>query len=80
LDKEINKVSKKTATGRINLIDSKSAEKSVEKIEALYATLTRKIEVNGLAGKTLKEDVKVVKALSDALKECEKVAEGNSKE
>ena len=80
IDKELNKISQKTASGKISLVDVASVEKSFEKIEGLYATLNKKIASRGITKAGLKEDSAALNALTGAVKVCEKATEGNVKQ
>jgi hypothetical protein len=56
IEKEFEKISKRTASGKINIIDANGAEKALERIDNLYAMLSRKMEAKGIATAGLKED------------------------
>jgi dynactin complex subunit len=56
MEKEFEKLSEKTANGKLKFIDSSAAEKATEKIDSLYETLIRKLESRGIAAAGLQKD------------------------
>ena len=69
MEKEIDKLVSKTASGQLKLIDSKDATKSIEKIDSLYSLLIQKYESKGIGAAALKEDQQAINALTGAIKE-----------
>ena len=80
IDKELNKIVQKTASGKINLVDVASVQKSFEKIEGLYATLNKKIAQRGIMKSGLQEDAAALSAITGAVKLCDKAIEGSVKQ
>lgn len=68
MDRELEKISQKTAGGKLKLIDSASVGKSVEKIDSLYSALIQKFESRGIATAALKQDQNAISAITSALK------------
>ena len=77
IEKEFEKIAKHTASGKLNLIDAGSVEKSINKINDLYASLSRKMQQRGVAKAGLKEDEAVLNSLVVATKLCEKASKSN---
>lgn len=69
MEKEIDKLVSKTASGQLKLVDSKDAIKSIEKIDSLYSLLIQKYESKGIGAAALKEDQQAMNALTSAIKE-----------
>lgn len=69
MEKEIDKLVSKTASGQLKLVDSKDAIKSIEKIDSLYSLLIQKYESKGIGAAALKEDQQAINALTGAIKE-----------
>lgn len=68
MDRELEKISQKTAGGKLKLIDSASVGKSIEKIDSLYSALIQKFESRGIATAALKQDQNAISAITSALK------------
>ena len=80
IDKELNKIVQKTASGKISLVDVASVQKSFEKIEGLYATLNKKIAQRGIMKSGLQEDAAALNAITGAVKLCDKAIESSAKQ
>lgn len=80
IDKELNKIVQKTASGKISLVDVASVQKSFEKIEGLYATLNKKIAQRGIMKSGLQEDAAALSAITGAVKLYDKAIEGSAKQ
>lgn len=68
IEHELAELQRKTASGEINLIDAKSAEKEIDKIEKRWAFLLNKIGGDGFLEKGLKTDVQAMSALESLAK------------
>ena len=68
MDRELEKISQKTAGGKLKLVDSASVGKSIEKIDSLYSALIQKFESRGIATAALKQDQNAISAITSALK------------
>ena len=68
MDRELEKISQKTAGGKLKLVDSASIGKSIEKIDSLYSALIQKFESRGIATAALKQDQNAISAITSALK------------
>jgi hypothetical protein len=68
MERELDKITQKTAGGKLKLIDSASVGKSIEKIDSLYSALLQKFESRGIATAALKEDQIAITAVVGALK------------
>jgi hypothetical protein len=68
IEHEIAELQRKTASGEINLIDAKSAEKEIDKIEKRWAFLLSKIGGDGFLEKGLKVDAQAMAALESLAK------------
>jgi hypothetical protein len=68
MEKEFDKIAQKTADGKLKLIDSSAAEKSIDKIDALYSTIIHKFESRGIASAGLKKDQQAISAINVAIK------------
>ena len=56
MERELDKLTQKTAGGKLKLIDKASVEKSIDNIDSLYGALIKKFESRGIATAGLKED------------------------
>jgi chaperonin cofactor prefoldin len=63
IEHDLAELQRKTASGEINLIDAKSAEKEIDKIEKRWAFLVSKIGGDGFLEKGLKSDAQAMAAL-----------------
>ena len=68
IENELAELQRKTASGEINLIDAKSAEKEIDKIEKRWAFLLNKIGDNSFLEKGLKADAQAMSALESLAK------------
>lgn len=68
MEKEFDKIAQKTADGKLKLIDSSAAEKSIDKIDALYSAIIHKFESRGIASAGLKKDQQAISAINVAIK------------
>ena len=68
IEHELAELQRKTASGEINLIDAKSAEKEIDKIEKRWAFLLSKIGGDGFLEKGLKTDAQAMAALESLAK------------
>ena len=68
IEHELAELQRKTASGEINLIDAKSAEKEIDKIEKRWAFLLNKIGGDGFLEKGLKTDAQAMSALESLAK------------
>ena len=68
IEHELAELQRKTASGEINLIDAKSAEKEIDKIEKRWAFLLSKIGGDGFLEKGLKTDAQAMTALESLAK------------
>ena len=80
LEKEMDKLSQKTANGKLKFIDNSAVEKSIEKIDSLYSLLIQKLESRGIAAAGLKEDARAINIVSASLKAYEKSLSSIEKE
>ena len=63
IENELKEIEKRTSSGEISIIDAKSVEKSLDKIEKDWNYLISKLNSHGLFEKGLKEDATVLKFL-----------------
>ena len=68
IEHEIAELQRKTASGEINLIDAKAAEKEIDKIEKRWAFLLSKIGGDSFLEKGLKADAQAMAALESLAK------------
>jgi hypothetical protein len=68
IEHEISELQRKTASGEINLIDAKAAEKEIDKIEKRWAFLLNKIGGENFLEKGLKADAQAMAALESLSK------------
>ena len=68
MEKEFDKIAQKTADGKLKLIDANAAEKSIDKIDALYSTIIHKFESRGIATAGLQKDQQAISAINVAIK------------
>ena len=68
IEHELAELQRKTASGEINLIDAKSAEKEIDKIEKRWAFLLSKIGGDSFLEKGLKTDAQAMAALESLAK------------
>jgi hypothetical protein len=65
IENELVELQRKTASGEINLIDAKAAEKQIDQIEKRWAFLLSKIGGEGFLEKGLKLDRQALEALGN---------------
>jgi hypothetical protein len=63
IENEIAELQRKTASGEVNLIDAKAAEKEIDKIEKRWNFLLSKIGGEAFLEKGLKADAQALRAL-----------------
>ena len=72
IQNELVELQRQTASGEINLIDAKSAEKEINKIEKRWVYLMSKIESEDFTSSSLKADAQAMSALDKIQKEYTK--------
>jgi chaperonin cofactor prefoldin len=68
IEHEIAELQRRTASGEINLIDAKAAEKEIDKIEKRWAFLLNKVGGESFLEKGLKADAQAMAALESLAK------------
>ena len=68
MERELEKLTQKTAGGKLKLIDSSSAENSISKIDSLYDLLIQKLERHGIGTAGLKKDAQALAQINVLVK------------
>ena len=80
MEKELEKLTQKTAGGKLKLVDSSSAENSISKIDSLYDLLIQKLERHGIGAAGLKQDAQALTKIGGLIKSYQDKMGGIEKE